>query len=87
MSTSSIKKTTREKIFTVLVKTFEELTGHPATDKAKDQIEKKSKKLSRTIVALLKKDARKQEKLKQGAAPKEKLKKSKKVKKTAVILN
>jgi RNase P/RNase MRP subunit POP5 len=68
----SIKKTTREKIVTVIVKTFEELTGHPATDKAKKQIEKKSRKISRTIVTLLKKDSRKAEKLKKATEPKEK---------------
>lgn len=87
MNTSSIKKTTREKIFNVVLKTFEELTGHQATDKAKKQIEKKSKKLSRTIVELLKKDVRKQEKLKKAAEPKaKKAVKPKKLKNKAAII-
>ena len=76
---NSIKKTTREKIFEVVVKTFEELVGHQASDKVKKQIEKKSKKLSSSIVSLLKKDARKAEKLKKAAEPK--VKKAPKAKK------
>lgn len=66
----SIKKTTREKIFDVVLKTFEELVGHQASDKVKRRIEKKSKKLSSSIVILLKKDARKAEKLNKGNEPK-----------------
>lgn len=88
MSSVSIKKATREKIFDVVLKTFEALTGHQATDKAKKQIEKKSKKLSRTIVELLKKDTKKQEKLKQAAEPKpKKAVKPKKLKKKTAVIN
>jgi hypothetical protein len=88
--TPSLKKTTREKIFTVVLKTFEELIGHPATDKVKKRIEKKSHKLSGTIVTLLKKDVRKAEKLKKTQEPKaKKVSKSKKEKnkKPLVVTN
>lgn len=66
----SLKKTTRDKIFDVVLKTFEELTGHQAEEKVKKRIEKKSHKLSRTIVGLLKKDVRKQAKLAKKSQPK-----------------
>jgi RNase P/RNase MRP subunit POP5 len=88
MSSTSIKKVTREKVFQVVLKTFEELTGHPATGKAKSRIKKKSKKLSRTLVDLLKKDARQQEKLKQATESKVKNNaKPKKSKKKVTIIN
>jgi DNA-binding ferritin-like protein len=77
----SLKKTTREKIFDVVLRTFEELTGHPTTEKVKKRIEKKSRKLANTLVTLLKKDVRKQEKVTKKSAPKEKKAKSAKVKK------
>jgi hypothetical protein len=83
---ASVKKTTREKIFQVVVKTFEELVGHEATKKAKKQIEKKSRKLSSTIVELLKKDVRKQEKLIKKSQPKVKKIKADKGKK-AIVAN
>ena len=82
----SFKKTTRDKIFEVVLKTFEELTGHQAEEKVKKQIEKKSRKLSRTIVELLKKDVRKQEKLAKKSQPKVKKIKASKGQK-AVISN
>lgn len=82
---ASIKKTTREKIFAVVLKAFEELVGHEATDKAKKQIERKSKKLSGTIVSLLKKDARKAEKLRKAAEPKVKKIKATKAKKQKLV--
>jgi hypothetical protein len=88
--TPSLKQTTREKIFTVVLKAFEELVGHSATDKAKKRIERKSRKLSGTIVTLLKKDVRKAEKLKKTQEPKaKKVAKSKKekIQKPSVILN
>lgn len=82
----SLKKTTRDKIFDVVLKTFEELTGHQAEEKVKKRIEKKSRKLSNAIVELLKKDVRKQEKLAKKSQPKEKKSKSGKGKK-AIITN
>lgn len=83
--TPSLKKTTRDKIFDVVLKTFEELTGHPAEEKAKKRIEKKSRKLSRAIVDLLKKDAHKQQKLSKKSEPKEKKGKPGKSKKVVLV--
>jgi hypothetical protein len=88
--TPSLKQTTREKIFIVVLKTFEELIGHPATNKAKKRIERKSHKLSGTIVTLIKKDVRKVEKLKKAQEPKLKRpskSKKEKNKKPLVITN
>jgi hypothetical protein len=59
---NSIKKIAREKIYTTVLKAYEELTGFKASDKAKKLIEKKSKKLSQTIIGLLKKESKKKKK-------------------------
>ena len=72
----SIKKVIQEKLAILTIKVFEQLSKGKATDKVKKSLAKSSRKASRAVHSLLKKNAR--EKAKKAKKEKKALAKQKK---------